>query len=150
MYSKTFFSIDGINFVKSSKGIPQGSTLSPLLFDLYIDSLIKRLESDNTLVRAYADDLVLILNHKEGIDAKLKIIIEWSKEFSININPKKSGIMRLLKRRGKVLGVPNMLNIEEVQEYKYLGIWLDQSLSFSRQISYIKSHSAAIWKGISC
>jgi hypothetical protein len=125
MYSNTYFTIDGTRYTKSSNGIPQGSTMSPLLFDQYIDSLIKELEGDGTMVRAYADDIVLVLENPTIMNDKLKIILDWSKDFSININPDKSSIIRLLKRKGKILGVQNLLNIKEVANCKYLVVWFD-------------------------
>jgi hypothetical protein len=45
MYLKTCLTIDGKNYIHSKKGLLQGSSLSPLLFDIYVDPLLRRLHS---------------------------------------------------------------------------------------------------------
>jgi hypothetical protein len=69
------------------------------------------------------------------LDDRLGVINDWSKEFGIEVNPLKSGIIRLLKRAGDIKGIPNNMGIKEVKTYKYLGIWVDQSCNFKKQIS---------------
>jgi hypothetical protein len=148
MYMKTCFTIDGKKFILSKKGLLQGSSLSPLLFNIYIDGLLKSLQSAGCLVRAFADDVVLVLENWIVLNSKLEIVEKWSDEFGISINSEKSGIIRLLKRTGKILGAQNYLGIQEVKEYKYLGVWLDQSNSFKRQINYVKSKCHLLWKEV--
>jgi retron-type reverse transcriptase len=87
-------------FVGTNKGILQGSSLSPLLFDIYIDPLLRKLSSGGCFVRAFADDVVFILDDWKFLDGKLEVIQEWSNEFGIKVNPRKSGVMRLLRRAG--------------------------------------------------
>ena len=40
----------------------------------------------------------------------------------------KSGILKILNRKGKILGIKNYLSISEVENYTYLGIKIAQSL----------------------
>jgi hypothetical protein len=146
MYNKTELSINGVNFFKSSKGLIQGASLSPLLFDIYLDPLVKLIERGGTFVRAFADDIVFILEDSSFLDSKLSDIFTWSRKFDIDVNPLKSGIIRIMKRAGKIKGIPNIMNIREVMEYKYLGIWLNQSLKFDKQISSMKKRCTVLWK----
>jgi hypothetical protein len=149
MYSKISITIDGKNFIRTSRGLLQGSTMSPLLFDIYVDSLIRRLEEGGTMVRAFADDLVFVLDNSEKLDDKLRTVVEWGEEYGISLNTSKSGIVRILRRSSKIMEVPNILGIKEVTEYKYLGIWVNQSLNFAKHIKSVKSKSNVLWKNTS-
>ena len=51
MYSKFRVTIDGINWIDTKNGLPQGSCLSPLLFNIYIDGLLEALEGNNLFVK---------------------------------------------------------------------------------------------------
>ena len=46
----------------------------------------------------------------------------------MKINSNKSCIMGILRRRGKLKGINNILNTPEVEKYNYLGITINQSL----------------------
>jgi predicted SpoU family rRNA methylase len=96
-------------------------------------------------VRAFADDLVIVVERNK-LNSCLDAVVDWGRTYNININSNKLGIIRVLKRLGKILGVYNVLGINEVMEYKYFGIWVDQSLSFKKQISEVKSRSNLLWK----
>ena len=140
MMLKSSVTIDEVSEWKKSRGLIQGSWLSPILFNFYINPLLKKLENDNTWFRAYADDIVLAVETKE-IDNKLSKILEWWKLFEIKLNPHKSGIMRILNKSGKVKGIKNAANIPEVGKYKYLGITINQSLNFKDIIELISKRT---------
>ena len=57
----------------------------------------------------------------------------------MTINENKSGILRILKRKGKTGIISNSLNIPEVAEYKYLGITINQLITTKNHSEIIKS-----------
>ena len=89
------------------------SWLSPLLFNIYINDLIEELEK-KFFTKAYADDLMIGLLCQADLHKCLWILQRWSHNNKIEINPNKSGILRVL---GKILEIKNVLNIPEVFEY---------------------------------
>ena len=85
-------------------GLKQGFSLSPMLFNLYIndlaltiDSLGKGVEVDDTRVSVllYADDIVLIAESEMDLQAMLDTLRAWSKNNLITINVAKSNIVHL-------------------------------------------------------
>ena len=63
----------------------------------------------------------------------------------MEINAENSGIMRVLKRKGKWKGVKNVQNIPEIDCYKYLGVKLEQSLlqnGFGEEIEKKEAYTA--------
>jgi hypothetical protein len=82
-----------------TNGIKQGGVLSPLLFGVYIDVLIKKLRSSGfgctigphyTGCIVYADDIVLLSPTKMGMEHMIKICQEYSDEYHVTFNSLKS------------------------------------------------------------
>jgi hypothetical protein len=46
----------------------------------------------------------------------------------MELNPKKFGILRILRQKSKVDKIENSMNIPEVKSYTYLEVKIDQSL----------------------
>ena len=73
LYSKAKLKISNDN-----NGVLQGSLISPMLFNLYINDLIKELNENSYEILAYADDLCILC---EGINQLLNVfkkIEKWS------------------------------------------------------------------------
>ena len=70
----------------TTNGLRQGGVLSPLLFALYINSLINELKKAGVGIECrgqrvaallYADDMVLFAEHEKIIRLGLRILQEW-------------------------------------------------------------------------
>ena len=127
-------------------GLRQGCVLSPLLFSLYINSLVEKLkaagvgvECRGRLVSAllYADDAVLFAKDKEGMRVSLGVLSEWCKQWAVEINVDKCGVMHMrrrgVKRTGEKFHVDSK-RIEVVEEYKYLGCVINEQLGSRRMV----------------
>lgn len=55
----------------NGKGVPQGSPLSPLLSNLYLDSLDEAFAGEGARIVRYADDFVILCRSEEGADGAL-------------------------------------------------------------------------------
>ncbi len=79
----------------STKGTPQGSPLSPLLANIYLDKLDKELERRGLSFCRYADDLNIYVGSERSAERVYHSLIKWiEKHLKISINPDKSGTGR--------------------------------------------------------
>ena len=128
------------------QGIPQGSTLSPLIFNLYTASIHQIWENDIKCIQ-YADDICLYTSqssYKECI-TKLKHMIynlnNWLHYHSFELNLDKTVIIFFTRHRLQTpqhISVKNM-NIRIVDHTKYLGIVIDKKLLWTKHIHYLKA-----------
>ena len=132
MLSRFSVTIDNQTWIKTNTGLPQGSWLSPILFNIYLDDLLNELEQNRLFHRAYADDIIVGTTGKEEINLAWGIIKNWCKRNDVELNASKSGIMRIGYRKCKLQKSDNVLGIKECYSYKYLGLEFDQGLTFNR------------------
>lgn len=90
--------LDGGEFLEPSEGTAQGSSLSPLLgnvflhhvLDLWFEREVRpHLRAGSALVR-YADDFVLCFEHEDDAAYVWSILEERFKAFGLNLHPKKT------------------------------------------------------------
>ena len=123
-------------------GVPQGSVLGPLLFTIFINDLPKHLSS---LTKLFADDTTLIVEDNElsTCISKLKICMrqlsEWCKHNRLYINWSKTYLMFVTNKR---LVLPKQIDydsisIEVVDEFKLLGVLIDNKLHFKAHIDRV-------------
>ena len=138
-----------------TNGVAQGCVLSPLLFTIYIDDLLKRFRESGLgvplgalLVNAlsFADDLLLVSPDHKTTKQYLTILEQWAIDNGLSINGLKSGILRCGSVRNELperfyLNQTPLLYLEEedplsdeVKRFEYLGITLPPDGKWDRQI----------------
>ena len=127
--------------VEVSVGVPQGSPLSPTLFILFIDDLLEAL-APLVHVQAFADDLLLwIVTAFRGacppeIQQALRVVEHWSQQWGLSFNVSKCQAIDINRMRN----IPALTlqlasdSVPQVSAFRYLGIWVDSSLSWDRHI----------------
>jgi len=90
-YLKTGIMLDG-KVERRNKGMPQGSPLSPLLANIYLDTLDKELEKRGLSFCRYADDVSIYVGSERSAKRVLESLTQWiEKHLKLSVNQHKSG-----------------------------------------------------------
>ena len=124
-------------------GVPQGSILGPLLFIIYINDLVKCIKTCK--VQLYADDTVLYCSNTSiksielALNSDLVNLYNWMCQNKLSVNCNKTvcmllGSKHMLSKEHTLNLILNNLPIEQVNQYKYLGLLVDERISWNLQI----------------
>lgn len=135
--------IDKNNNLNVSAGVPQGSVLGPTLWNLLYDGVFRENIPVGAQLVAYADDLAVTVTEATLDDLEisandtLQVIDKWMQRSSLKLAPEKTEAVVLYgNRRPKPIRF--MLNNTEIvpsKTVKYLGVTIDQRMSFTEHIN---------------
>ena len=124
-------------------GVPQGSILGPLLFIIYLNDFCR--SSDKISFILFADDSNLFYSHKNAItlantiNTELDKVTQWIKANKLSLNLQKTKYMLFSNSIDKLPvdivfdGTP----LENVSQIKFLGVTVDNKLSWKLHIDNI-------------
>ena len=124
-----------------TSGVPQGTVLAPLLFLVYINDLPKNIVSS---VKLYADDVLIYrtINSEQDhmiLQQDLNMLQKWADTWLMTFNPTKCEFIRVNhKKHPRICDyyIQNHL-IKAVTHAKYLGVTIDEHLSFNEHVNRI-------------
>jgi len=144
---------------KISCGIRQGGILSPTLFNLYVDSILNKLDNMGCKFKGvhfgsfmYADDLILLSPSVVELQNMLSICCKELELISLTLNVKKSVALRIGKRcYEKCFDLSTSWGgIQWVSETKYLGLYLKSGKLFKINLDPLKSKFYSSFNAMYC
>jgi len=157
----TFVNNISSSTIVTSCGVPQGSVLGPLLFLIYINDISKAVV--NGTIKLFADDSNMFFVAKDmktlisSANCELKNIALWINCNKLHINFTKTNYMIFQPRKcstkeshfsiDKVLFDNHVINL--IHSTKYLGVILDDKLSWVEHIKILTSKISSVL-GIMC
>ena len=138
---KQYVSLNGYNseIRDITCGVPQGSSLGPLLFLLYINDF--RLCLSETISGHFADDTFIIYSSKKPktietiVNTELKQVVKWLRLNRLSLNAGKTELIFFRSMR-HTLNYDNIsikfngVKLSPVDYVKYLGMYIDKYLSW--------------------
>ena len=123
-----------------TSGIPQGSVLGPILFVIYINMLPEMVVSSD--IYLFADDVAIFRpifdnNDTDPLQKDLNLMDEWTEKSLLKFNYQKCSTMRIgrhYETKEYTMGHGTQI-FKRVEEEKYLGVIIDNTLSFDKHMS---------------
>ena len=120
-------------------GVPQGSILGPILFNIFInDLLFSNLESD---ICNFADDNTLYARDSSIDNVLLRLnsdiprVMDWFRSNEMVVNPDKFQVMFLGIENSRTILIDNHTITTSAETVKLLGITIDRKLTFQPHIT---------------
>lgn len=142
-------SLSKVIFVSS--GVPQGSHLGPLLFNLFINDLSFVLDS-SVNVLMFADDTKFYstIKNQDGalnLQANLNKFSFWREQNKLPININKCNAISFTKKKYPIIFnyQINNININRVESVKDLGVLFNNNLSFSINTNMVIKNVLKCW-----
>lgn len=140
------------DFFPQSRGVRQGCSLSPTLFNIYINELARALEQSaapgislaDTEVKCllFADDLVLLSPTKEGLQQHLDLLHQFSQTWALTVNLTKTKIMIFQKRSSpqnhNYKFFLDTIALEHTKNYTYLGLNISTTGNFNKAVNDLR------------
>jgi hypothetical protein len=129
-----------------SRGVREGSVLSPTLFACFINELVHELKDKGfgidivsrvLFILLYADDIVLLAKSAEELQQMLNIVSEFCSKWRFKLNARKSAVVVFCKNKGGNEWKLGNSKIPVLNCYKYLGVHISDDLKWKVNISKI-------------
>lgn len=135
-------------------GVPQGSVLGPLLWNLTYDAVLRFTTLRNCTLICYADDTLVYVEAKTILEAcelansQLRRLIPHIEKLGLKIAENKT----VLFTKHSLLNVPKIRVSGTLvgigSQMKYLGVFLDAKLTFEYHFSFVEAKAARILNGL--
>jgi len=127
----------------SHKGIPQGSILSPILFNIYLREIASVLHPDTHILQ-YADDVVLysslsdVFTSRSSIAESLESLHSYLRFRGLDLAPHKSKVVIFSRSKNNPLTFQSIslqgVDIPRIDTARFLGVTLDEKLNGKAQL----------------
>ena len=133
------------DWIQLYQGVPQGSVLGPLLFNIYVNSLYTCIDHKCSVVQ-YADDTMVFTSSKKiepavkSLELNVNNICDFFEKHQLTLNADKTEFITFQTKNNKDKNTNLIVKDEVIRSsstVKFLGVYLDQNLTFQEEVKHI-------------
>ena len=119
-------------------GVRQGCALSPWSFNVFSDKVAReakqhftsgaKLSTGEQEVLLFVDDVVLLADSRERLESNIRVMSEVLSRWELKGKCKKTRVMRMMRQKGRCKVRIGDMEIEQVDEVKYLGVMISNGI----------------------
>ena len=140
------------------KGAGQDCTLSPWLFNVFIDKVAReakqhftsgvKLSTGELEVLLFGDDMVIFSDSAERLESNLKAMSEVLSRWELKVNWK-TKVTRVVRQKGHSEVRVGDMEIEQVDEMMYLGVMIRSDRNMEKEVEVRIGSAVRMIGGIS-
>ena len=147
-----YFTDEGTKYHEVTAGVPQGSVLGPLLWNLMYDGIFRLEMPQGVKLVGFADDVALVAVKKhvhqmeESVSEAITRIKRWLSEMGLELADHKTEAL-LVTGRKRIEAMTIRVGREQIvssPKLKYLGVILDNRLNFRSHVEYCSEKASRV------
>ena len=135
------------DWIQLYQGVPQGTVLGPLLFNIYVNDMQQSVMENCNLFQ-YDDDTMIFSSHNDLTTARNKLqqtierLVDFFESHQLTINANKTEFICFCKPSKNTFAGSHTIKVKNQiintsKTVKYFGVYLDQNLDFRDEVKNI-------------